>query len=175
MPSIKRCLFHDFPLEVREMIYREAMQEWIDQPIIWRDGYPFTYASSSEIERALIPEKDIYREALAVRLRHSTLILAQPDESKMTREEPLKRHPIEELSLLARHCIRKVTVEVPGYVIVYIVCSSCGIEPSLTLNRRSDYDHNKWTTAKGSSAPTFPIQLISTSLLSVRLLSPIIL
>jgi hypothetical protein len=114
MPSIKSCLFHDFPLEVREMIYREAMQEWIDQPIIWRDNYPFTYANSSEIERALIPEKDLYREALAVRLRHSTLVLAQPDESKMTREEPLKRHPIEELSLLARHCIRKVTVEVPG-------------------------------------------------------------
>jgi hypothetical protein len=119
MASTKRCVFHDYPLEVREMIYREAMQEWIDQPIIWRDRYPFTYASSSELERALNSERDLYREAFAVRLKHSTLVLAQPDESKMTREEPLKRHPIEELSLLARYCIRKVTAEVPGYIILF--------------------------------------------------------
>ncbi|KAM3082909.1 hypothetical protein ACMFMF_002558 [Clarireedia jacksonii] len=119
MASTKRCVFYYFPLEVREMLYREAMQEWIAQPIIWRDNYPFTYASSSEIERALIPEKDLYREAFAVRLKYSTLVLAQPDELKMTLEEPLKRHPIEDLSLLARHCVRNVTVEIPGCVNVH--------------------------------------------------------
>lgn len=109
---------------MRDKIYEFAQQEWVKDPIIWSEkqvdifdlirGFPttepvITYANSSALELALIPDKQLYREALESRLKQSTLVFD-------FRYHLDLKFTDSNLSKLARKCIKSVVLPIPKYV-----------------------------------------------------------
>ncbi|KAJ8065101.1 hypothetical protein OCU04_005814 [Sclerotinia nivalis] len=121
MPSQTSCTLYTFPRELRDPIYGFAQEEWVKDPIVWsedqfsygiengkpwRKSEPITYFNSSPLEIALIPDRQLYREALESRLKKSTLVLAYGGKVDANFTDY-------DLSKLARKCIASVVLQIP--------------------------------------------------------------
>lgn len=123
MASQSICTLHKLPWELRDAIYESAQEEWVKQPLIWKENYvyystrkvilpnpePITRNSSSPLELALISDKQLYREVLECRLRKSTLMLTYGAALSLEIND-------ETLSPLASRSIKSVILRIPRYV-----------------------------------------------------------
>ncbi|KAM3082921.1 hypothetical protein ACMFMF_002570 [Clarireedia jacksonii] len=124
------CSLYTLPLEIRGLIYTHIASHFnpyehkiVPKPVALQDMPAF--------ERAVIPDREIYREFLAHRIRHSVLVLrpewpARPPAFQqwipmagilweIKADVPLLYPSVEDMSPLARDSLRRVIVRVPGY------------------------------------------------------------
>jgi hypothetical protein len=120
-----QSILHRFPLEIRELIYNYVLSDLHD--FEYDIGTkPVALEYMREFERALIPDRQLYREVLSHRIRQSCLVMEPewPEEpARLTivswaidADVPLLYPSVEDMSPLARENIRKIEVKVPGYV-----------------------------------------------------------
>ncbi|KAJ8065088.1 hypothetical protein OCU04_005801 [Sclerotinia nivalis] len=103
-----------FPLELRQKIYGFALELYADHPLP-RYSIVTSLQYMNALERALIPERDLYLEFLSFRIENSVLQLS-PIECSFDR----LIYPSTKLMCpIARNAVRTVNVEIPGWPGIY--------------------------------------------------------
>jgi hypothetical protein len=133
-----KCILHRLPFEIRDLIYSCVISDLNIVEIMDYDISTKTTALDDMIdfERALIPDRQLYREVVSHKFRHFPLILKsewptrpvswdyRPDpRDEMPREidedAPFSYPSVEDMPPFTRENIRKIVVEFPGYVICF--------------------------------------------------------